>query len=195
MSELLPPNATPAERALSEAMARIADVPVVVKQVWNADTAPSDVLPWLAWAFSVDDWDVNWTDQQKRNVIKKSILSQRIKGTIGSVRQQLSALGVEVEIIEWFNQVPQGAPYTFAMTITTSQHPLYKSGIENIFEIVETNKNLRSHLTSTTVVARSESEVFTAVVASIGNEISLTNYVSIDVSINDFNAVSNVIYL
>ena len=195
MSELLPPNATPAERALSEAMARIADVPVVVKQVWNADTAPCNVLPWLAWAFSVDDWDVNWTDQQKRNVIKKSILSQRIKGTIGSVRQQLSALGVEVEIIEWFNQVPQGAPYTFAMTITTSQHPLDKSGIENIFEIVETNKNLRSHLTSTTVVARSESEVFTAVVASIGNEISLTNYVSIDVSINDFNAVSNVIYL
>jgi phage tail P2-like protein len=195
MSDLLPPNATPAERALSEAMARIADVPVIVKQVWNADTAPANVLPWLAWAFSVDDWDVNWTDQQKRNVIKKSILSQRIKGTIGAVRQQLSALGVEVEVIEWFNQVPQGAPYTFAMTITTSQEPLDKAGIANILKIVETNKNLRSHLTSTTVVASSESEVFTAAVTNIGNEISLTNYVSIDVSLNDFNAVNNVIYI
>lgn len=195
MSDLFPPNATPAERALSEAMARVGDVPVLVREVWNADTAPANVLPWLAWAFSVDDWDVNWTDQQKRAVIKKSIISQRIKGTIGAVRQQLSALGVEVEVIEWFSQIPQGDPYTFTMTITTSQTPLDEDGIANIFKIVETNKNLRSHLTETKVVASSESEVFSAAITSIGTEISLTNYVGIDIAMNDFNAVNNVIYI
>ena len=40
MSDLLPPNSTPAERALAEAVSRLGDVPVKIREVWDADTIP-----------------------------------------------------------------------------------------------------------------------------------------------------------
>lgn len=195
MSDLLPPNATPAERALSEAMGRVGDVPVIVKQIWNPDTCPADVLPWLAWAFSVDDWSSSWTEQQKRAAIKSSIQSQRIKGTLGAVENQLAALGINIVVQEWFQQEPKGDPYTFKLIISTTQEPVTLEGMKNIIDIVNTNKNLRSHLSETSVTATSKVDVFTAAIAGIGNEINVTNYVGIDITLNDFNAVNNVIYI
>ena len=193
MSDLLPPNATPTERALSEAMDRVGDVPVIVKQVWNPDTAPVNILPWLAWAFSVDSWDSDWTEQQKRNAIKSAVASQRIKGTIGAVKKQLSALGVEVEIHEWFNQIPQGDPYTFKLIVRVDQLPATLESMRKIIEIVNTNKNLRSHIGEITIISKTNAESFRALVTNIGNEIHLTNYVGKDITANDFNAVNNII--
>ncbi|USZ80543.1 tail protein [Serratia phage MQ-4] len=195
MFDLLPPNATPAERALSEAMGRVGDVPVIVKQVWNPDTCPADVLPWLAWAFSVDTWSPAWTEQQKRNSIKTAVASQRIKGTLGAVESQLEALGINIVVQEWFQQEPKGDPYTFKLIISTSQEPVTLEIMRNIIDIVNTNKNLRSHLSETSVTASSKSEVFTAAISGIGNEINVTNYVGIDTAMNDFNAVNNVLFI
>lgn len=193
MSDLLPPNATPAERALSEAMAQVGDVPVIVKQVWNADTAPANVLPWLAWAFSVDDWDVNWADQQKRDTIKGAVSSQRIKGTIGAVKKQLAALGIDIQVQEWFNQLPQGNPYTFKLIINTDQSQVTQIGMKKIIEIVNTNKNLRSHMDLISVTANSESVVYTGAVTNIGTEITISSYDFIPAAVNDFNMAINTI--
>ena len=44
-NNLLPSNATTLERNLATVGADVVDVPVIVKQVWNADTCPTDVLP------------------------------------------------------------------------------------------------------------------------------------------------------
>lgn len=186
MSDLLPPNATPTERALSEAIGRIDDVPVIVKQVWNADTAPASVLPWLAWAFSVDDWDVDWTEQQKRDTIKSSIQSQRIKGTIGAVKKQLAALGIDIQVQEWFNQLPQGNPYTFKLIINSDQAQVTQIGIQKIIEIVNTNKNLRSHMDLISVVVNSLSKVNVGAISALGSEISVTSYGYFPSVINDF---------
>lgn len=193
MFDLLPPNATPAERALSEAMAQVDDVPVIVKEIWNADTAPSNVLPWLAWAFSVDDWDVNWTEQQKRNTIKGAVTSQRIKGTIGAVKKQLAALGIDIQVQEWFNQQPPGNPYTFKLIINSDKTDVTQIGIKKIIEIVNTNKNLRSHMDLISVTANSESIVYTGAVANIGTEITISSYDFIPAAVNDFNiAINNI---
>lgn len=186
MSDLLPANATEAERALSESMGRIGDVPVVVREVWNPDTVPVNALPWLAWAFSVDNWDTNWTEQQKRDTIKQAIPSQRIKGTIGAVKAQLAALGLDIQIQEWFNQIPQGAPYTFQLIITSSQAAVTDIGINKILDIVNTNKNLRSHLDKISVIAASTSNVTMAAVSMLGTEISVTNYERAISILNDF---------
>lgn len=193
MSDLLPPNATPTERALSEAMGRIGDVPVIVKQVWNADTAPGNVLPWLAWAFSVDDWDVNWSEQQKRDTIKSAVASQRIKGTIGAVKIQLAALGIDIQVQEWFNQLPEGNPYTFKLIINTSQADVTQIGMSKILEIINTNKNLRSHMDLISVIANSESVVYTGTVTNMGTEITVSSYGFIPSVMNDFVLPINAI--
>lgn len=186
MFDLLPCNATEQERALADTIARISDVPVVVREVWNPDTCPSNVLPWLAWAFSVDDWDTNWTDEQKRQVIKQSVYSQRIKGTIGAVTRQLAALGYEIQILEWFQQEPEGTPYTFQVYITANQYPLTQNDYRKILQVIDTNKNLRSHLDETQLIVRSEDKTTVGIVCGTGNEINLTNYTRFIGALNDF---------
>ncbi|AIM50566.1 tail protein [Escherichia phage vB_EcoM-ep3] len=186
MSDLLPYNSTEQERALAETIARISDVPVVVREVWNPDTCPSSVLPWLAWAFSVDDWDTTWSDEQKRKVIKESVYSQRIKGTIGAVTRQLVALGYQIQILEWFKQSPIGQPYTFDVYITANQYPLTQEDFKKILQVIDTNKNLRSHLDETQLIVKSESKTTAAIVCGTGNEISLTNYTRFVGALNDY---------
>lgn len=189
MSDLLPYNATDHERALSNTIARISDVPVLVREVWNPYTAPASVLPWLAWAFSVDDWDTNWTDEQKRNVIKQSVYSQRIKGTIGAVTRQLAALGYTIQILEWWQQIPEGEPYTFEVYITASQYPLTQRDYNKVLEVIDTNKNLRSHMGEVHLLVTSEAKPYTGLVSAVGNDIHLTNYALPVGAINDFSVI------
>lgn len=97
---LLPPNATLAERALEGATSRISDVPVPVRESWDPDTCPEPLLPWLAWAFSVDEWDPSWSVETKREVIRVSYAQHRRKGTVGAVKRALAAAGLGEVTIE-----------------------------------------------------------------------------------------------
>lgn len=93
MSSLLPPNATSLERALEVAMTT-PELPVPNATLWNPDTCPVEMLPWLAHALSVDLWDPDWPEETKRRVIRESVQVHRRKGTHGSVKRALAAMGV-----------------------------------------------------------------------------------------------------
>ena len=93
MNSLLPPNATPQETAIEAATARIADVPVPNASLWTPATCPAALLPWLAWALSVDDWDGTWPEARQRAVIAASVGVHRRKGTRGAVVAALAAAG------------------------------------------------------------------------------------------------------
>lgn len=93
MSNLLPPNATPQEHALDDATARVGGVPVIVRELWDPDTCPNNLLAWLAWAFGVDEWDNNWSDEAKRNTIRSAVAVQRKKGSVWSVKEVIKAAG------------------------------------------------------------------------------------------------------
>lgn len=144
MSDLLPANATQPERALSLAIDR--PVPVPVRSVWNPDTCPENLLPWLAWAFSLDTWDSNWTEDQKRGAIKASVAVHERKGTIGALRTALEAVGLEFETIEWFQKTPAGTPYTFDVAVDVTDIGITESTYNQVAQIIEATKNLRSHL-------------------------------------------------
>lgn len=176
MSDLLPPNATPQERALSNVAARVSDVPVPIRDMWNADTCPSNALAWLAWAFSVDQWDSNWTDAQQRAFIKSSVEVHRYKGTIGAVRDALAALGLSAQVQEWFAQEPAGDPYTFRILVEAEQVGIPQGALAAIFEVVNRTKNLRSHLSEVQVAVNSPAGPMLAVVAGVGSEIVLSNF-------------------
>lgn len=60
---ILPPNATSLETALDGAGAvRIDAVQVPVGTIWRPEACPEELLPWLAWALSVDVWDESWPE-------------------------------------------------------------------------------------------------------------------------------------
>ena len=117
MSDLLPPNATAQERALANTIARISNVPLAARKMWNPDTIPANLLPWMAWAFSVDDWNNNWTEQEKRNVIKNSLFVHKHKGTLAAIKRAVEPLGYIIRIVEWWEDTPQADPYTFRLEV------------------------------------------------------------------------------
>lgn len=176
MSDLLPINATSGERAQSIAVQRIGNVPTIVRELWDPDTCPPNLLAWLAWAFSVDQWNQNWEDSQKRETIKRSIAVHKYKGTIGAVRDALGALGVSAQVQEWFNQAPAGDPYTFAIILEASQVGISQASVQSLLTVVERTKNLRSHLSLIETRVKTQAGPTVAAVAVVGSEVCLTGY-------------------
>lgn len=138
---------------MAEAVARMSDVPILVRESWNPDTCPAELLPWLAWAFSVDEWDTTWTEQEKRDVIKASVQVHKHKGTIGALDRALKPLGYLIEVVEWWEMTPPGAPYTFSVVMGTGSKPVTADLYDKAERIVLTYKNLRSHLIALTIKA------------------------------------------
>lgn len=170
---LLPPNATVAERAMEMACAVIEDVPTPARTMWSPQNVPAALLPWLAWSFSVDTWDTAWTEAQKRATIAASFGVHRRKGTIGAVRRALAALGLGVDIIEWFQETPKGEPYTFRVVVNVDQDGAGELALAKALEVVASAKNLRSHLASVDVHLTSPSTLYTAGTVLVGSDITI----------------------
>ena len=98
---LLPPSRTSSEEAVELTVARIAVAEPVSDTLWDPQRVPAGLLPWLAWALSVDDWAADWTDDRKRRVLERSVRAHRLKGTLASVREALDVAGYPAaDIIE-----------------------------------------------------------------------------------------------
>jgi len=103
IATLLPPNATTLEKAQDIAAgARIRALDLsVIRTLKTPETCPAELLPWLAWEYSVDTWTADLTEAQKRAVIQAAPRLHRIKGTPAAVKLALAAIGLAgAEIIE-----------------------------------------------------------------------------------------------
>jgi phage tail P2-like protein len=143
---LLPPNATPLERAAAEALAEIQRVPVPLRQLWNPHTCPAHLLPYLAWAFSVDRWDPAWSNAAKRDVIATSFYVHRKKGTIAALRRVVEPLGYLLEVTEWWQLEPMGEPGTFALRIGVLDTGITDAMYLELTRLVDDAKPLTRHV-------------------------------------------------
>lgn len=116
-SNLLPYNASPLERDISDVAARVNDIPVDIASIWNPMTCPIALLPWLAWSLSIDNWRPEWGDDEKRAAVASAIEDQRHKGTRRTVQSVLESFDSLLSIVEWFEQSPAGTPYTFEVIL------------------------------------------------------------------------------
>lgn len=149
---LLPPNATAQERAIEAATARVGDIDAPVLALLNPDTCPLPLLPWLAWALSIDAWKSYWPEHIKRSVVRNALSIQRRKGTADSVRAVVQAFGGAVILREWFQQEPAGEPHTFDMVLNLSGEGgqvASASYVDDVIAEVERTKPVRSHFTFT----------------------------------------------
>lgn len=143
---LLPSNATPLERALSASDARMLAVPHwVIRAAWNPDTCPVPLLPYLALAWSVDEWDPSWTEAHKRQVIKDSVWIHQHKGTIGALVRAIGQLGLPVTVQEWFSY--RGRPYCFRLIVDLEAGIGWaRSQSSQLYRTAIAAKNVRSFL-------------------------------------------------
>ncbi len=116
---LLPPNATPLERALEAGTAQLGTVEVPIAPLWDPATARIEDLPFLAWTLSVDSWDADWPEATKRDAVARSIALHRVKGTRMSVEAVLARMDKLLSVIEWHETEPRRAPHTFEV-----EHPI-----------------------------------------------------------------------
>ncbi|WP_061509353.1 phage tail protein I [Endozoicomonas montiporae] len=122
MSDLLPPSATQQERALASVTERIEQLPVIYRQLWNPDQCPVEFLPYLAWAFSVDDWNDDWPEHIKRQSLKDALYQHRIKGSLKAVENAIARFGTTANITEWWQQTPKGLPHTFSVDLSAQDN-------------------------------------------------------------------------
>jgi phage tail P2-like protein len=172
---LLPPNSTRTERALEQAMARIGEADVPIRHLWNPDTCPAHLLPWLAWAFSVDVWDSTAPEETKREIIRQSVEVHRRKGTVGAVKRALAAAGAPAEIVEWWQD--GAAAHTFKVRVDVAR--LIARGktfnaalVAGIADGVDATKPVRSHY-SILAFFGIEAEVYAGAFLSAGARIEV----------------------
>lgn len=152
MIGLLPPSASNVETALSETCQRINDIPTPLRDLWNPDTCPENLLPWLAWAMGIDTWKSYWPLSVKREIIKNAVTIKRQKGTVKSVRDVAAAFGASVALRENWQQTPPGAPHGFDIAINVNDpngQAVTAEFIEDIISEIGRTKPARSFFTVT----------------------------------------------
>lgn len=131
MSSLLPPNSSALEKDLEQIIERSSDLPVAIKTLWDPWACPSALLPWLAWANSVDDWQESWPEQVKRQVIDASFDVHRYKGTPHAVQRALDSLGISTDIKEWWEDGGTGQRGTMKVTALVNDNISNGQGLIN----------------------------------------------------------------
>lgn len=121
MMQISPPNATTLEKAVEMLIgARIGAIDTPLRSVWSPWDCPEDLLPWLAWALSIDSWDATWPIHVRRARIAAAIAVQRRKGTAKSIRDVVASFGGNVVFREWFESDPLGEPHTFTLSVSVT---------------------------------------------------------------------------
>lgn len=164
---LLPPNATPLERALAKACA-MPHSPEEIRKLWNHRTCPLHLLPWLAWAWSVDEWDTAWTEAQQRAMVGASIKLHKKKGTVWAVREALLRSGLEsVRVIE----KPADAAHWahFDVDVAVVDRPLTEHAINRAAALIEENKAQRSVLRTLRTSLQSSGKVYVGIALQSGD--------------------------
>jgi phage tail P2-like protein len=146
VARLLPGNASELERLAAEALAQIERVPVPLRDLWNPDTCPVALLPYLAWAFSVDRWSQAWPESAKRDAIHAAYFIHAHKGTIGALRRVVEPLGYLIEVREWWEEIPMGTPGTFRLLIGVLNTGITEAMYEELSWLIDDAKPLSRHL-------------------------------------------------
>jgi hypothetical protein len=92
MAHILAPNATEYEHTLASQVDRLLELDIPIRKLWNPWECPIAMLPYLAWALSVDLWDSDWPDLKKRSVVANAIKHHRLKGTLAGIETYLDLI-------------------------------------------------------------------------------------------------------
>lgn len=128
---------------------RFSQIELDVILVSIIDNLPSDALPHLAEQYHVmgnEGWLQCRNDDERRDLIKRSIEVHRYKGTKYALMKIFDMFGIVGDIKEWFET--GGKPYTFTVDINFVSKGLDFELIEKLEDLINEYKNVRSHLAS-----------------------------------------------
>ena len=146
---LLPPNATPLERAIETAIREAMAFPRDFARIMDPDRCPPELLGHLAWHTSVDEWDDGWSEARKRATIRASAALHRSKGTRPAIEAALAPFEAGWTLSAWHEH--GGPPFTFrvqtdaARAIAAPTPPTRAATIAEVRRAVTAAKPVRAH--------------------------------------------------
>lgn len=193
MRSLLPLNSTQLERAIEAAIDEDTEIPL--RTLYNPNTCPVALLPWLAWAWSVDRWDSSWPEAVKRSAIRSAFYIHLRKGTIGSLRRVVEPLGYIIEVREWWQTAPMGAPGTFALQVGVLETGISEEMYEELERLIDDAKPVSRHLTGLDIVLETRVESYVGVAVYDGDEVDVYPWTNpdIDVVVQGHTGISHYI--
>lgn len=148
-SSLLPPGSSALERRLAQACSGISDLNVPLRDLWNPWKCPAKFLPYLAWAFSVDRWEENWTETAKRQAVSDAFWIHQRKGTVAAVKRVIEGLGYSMTLEEWWKVAdPEG---TFRLEIDLNEIGITEPMIYELERIIGDAKPVSRHISQLTL--------------------------------------------
>lgn len=171
MQSLLPLNSTLLERAIEAATDGQTDIPL--RTLYNPDKCPVAYLPLLAWAWSVDRWDNNWSEAVKRSVIRSSFFVHAHKGTVGALRRVVEPLGYLIDVQHWYETTPMGVPGTFALKVGVLETGITEEMYAELERLIDDAKPVSRHLTGLAISLESTGAINIFASAYDGDEIDV----------------------
>lgn len=181
MNSLLPPGSSALERRLAEACGDISTVPVPLRELWNPDTCPEHLLPWLAWSFSVDRWDEAWPEAVKRQVVRDAYFIHRQKGTIAAVRRVVEPFGFLIRVIEWWQSGE--TPGTFRLDIGVQDQGITEETYRELERLIAGAKPVSRHLVGLSINLQTTGSVITGAASYQGDDLTVYPYFAEAISV------------
>ncbi|MEG8850981.1 phage tail protein I [Klebsiella pneumoniae] len=148
---LLPPSASAWMRSAEAATAKLSGITVAIRTLWTPTACPVDLLPYLAWALSVDRWDKNWSADRKIAAIQRSYWLHRRKGTRAAVRRVIEDMGFSVTFAEWFDVGEE--PGTFRLEVDVNEVGLTPKTLDELNRLIGDAKPVSRHISQLTLSA------------------------------------------
>lgn len=168
---LLPPSASAWMRSAEAATAKLSRITVAIRTLWTPTACPVDLLPYLAWALSVDRWDKDWSAERKIAAIQRSYWLHRRKGTRAAVRRVIEDMGFSATFAEWFDVGDE--PGTFRLEVDVNEVGLTPKTLDELNRLIGDAKPVSRHLSQLTIAASARGAVWLGVVTLDGEDISV----------------------
>ncbi|OBX05937.1 tail protein [Gallibacterium genomosp. 3] len=137
---LLPVGSSQLEQKAAQICALAEHLNVDYSILWNADKCPEPLLPFLAWALSVDYWEENWNQEKKREVIRNAFRTHKYKGTISAIKRAIEPFGYVTDLTEWFEETPSAQAGTFRLSIEVPASGLTEKLNKELLRLIDNTK-------------------------------------------------------
>lgn len=184
MTTLLPLNSTALELALEAATAEVTPAPL--RALYDPQTCPVRLLPYLALECSVDRWDENWSEAVKREAISASFFIHEHKGTIGAIRRVVEPLGYLIDVQEWWQTVPEGIPGTFALKVGVLDTGITEERYQELTALIDDAKPVSRHMLELAISLETTGRFYIGVSVSEGDEIDVYPPVPRDIEVTGY---------
>lgn len=182
MTSLLPLNSVSLELAIEVATDETTQIPL--RTLYNPQTCPAHLLYHLAWAWSVDRWDENWSESVKRAAISASFYIHQHKGTIGAIRRAVEPLGYLIDVQEWWQTVPQGTPGTFALKVGVLDTGITEEMYQELTSLIDDAKPVSRHMLELAISLETTGRFYIGVSIFEGDEIDVYPPVPRDIEVS-----------